>query len=175
MRLRSIPHRISKLWQSEGWDLFARSDNGLFEIEHFDDPDSAESDLGIKMSQTFESDAACLYFVTAKALAGSKPHMLALWLNGRCSEPKRGWWYIPDVLADCVTEALDAFESLYAVDWGLLSQQKSTLVRLRQRQPEGSAEEIALSGVIHLLDALQDEAAASGRAVPAGESPTSKC
>ena len=55
------------------------------------------------------------------------------------------------------------FESLNGVDWGLLHRQKLTLLKLRQRQPEGSAEAEALSGVIHLLDALQDDAAAIGR------------
>ncbi len=50
------------------------------------------------------------------------------------------------------------FESLNGVDWGLLHRQKLTLLKLRQRQPEGSAEAVALSGVIHLLDTLQDDA-----------------
>ena len=54
------------------------------------------------------------------------------------------------------------FESLNAVDWDLLHRQKLTLLKLRQRQPEGSAEAAALSGVIHLLDALQDDAAVIG-------------
>ena len=55
------------------------------------------------------------------------------------------------------------FESLNGVDWALLHRQKLILLRLRQRQPESSAETDALSGVIHLLDALQDDAAAIGR------------
>ena len=55
------------------------------------------------------------------------------------------------------------FESLNGVDWDLLHRQKLILLKLRQRQPEGSAETDALSGVIHLLDALQDDAAAIGR------------
>ena len=55
------------------------------------------------------------------------------------------------------------FESLNDVDWSLLHRQKLTLLKLRQRQPESSADAEALSGVIHLLDALQDDAAASGR------------
>ncbi len=65
------------------------------------------------------------------------------------------------------------FESLNAVDWDLLHRQKLTLLKLRQRQPEGSAESDALSGVIHLLDALQDDAAASGRWTFPGESDNS--
>ena len=74
------------------------------------------------------------------------------------------------------------FESLNGVDWDLLHRQKLTLLKLRQRQPEGSAEAEALSGVIHLLDALQDDAAAIGRWTfpgepdnsPAAEPPASK-
>ena len=66
------------------------------------------------------------------------------------------------------------FESLNGVDWDLLYRQKLTLLQLRQRQPEGSVEADALSGVIHLLDALQDNAAASGRWVFPGESPAPK-
>ena len=54
-------------------------------------------------------------------------------------------------------------ESLNGVDWALLHRQKLTLLELRQRQPQGSAEADALSGVVHLLDALQDDAAACGR------------
>ena len=61
------------------------------------------------------------------------------------------------------------FESLNGVDWGLLHRQKLTLLKLRQRQPEGSAETDALSGVIHLLDALQENAAAIGRWTFPGE------
>ena len=61
------------------------------------------------------------------------------------------------------------FESLNGVDWDLLHRQKLTLLKLRQRQPEGSAEAEALSGVIHLLDALQDDAAAIGRWTFPGE------
>ncbi|MFH1748253.1 MAG: hypothetical protein ABIG44_14560 [Planctomycetota bacterium] len=74
------------------------------------------------------------------------------------------------------------FESLNAVDWDLLYRQKLTLLKLRQRQPEGAAEADALSGIIHLLDALQDDAAAISRWTfpgepddsPAAEPPTSK-
>ena len=65
------------------------------------------------------------------------------------------------------------FESLNGVDWGLLHRQKLTLLKLRQREPEGSDEVVALSGIIHLLDALQDDAAASGRWTFPGESDNS--
>ena len=60
-------------------------------------------------------------------------------------------------------------ESLNGVDWDLLHRQKLILLKLRQRQPEGSAESDALSGVIHLLDALQDDAATIGRWTFPGE------
>ena len=74
------------------------------------------------------------------------------------------------------------FESLNGVDWDLLHRQKLTLLKLRQRQPGDSVEADALSGVIHLLDALQDDAAAIGRWTfpgepdnsPAAEPPASK-
>ena len=74
------------------------------------------------------------------------------------------------------------FESLNGVDWDLLHRRKLTLLKLRQREPEGSDEVVALSGVIHLLDALQDDAAASGRWTfpnerdnsPAAEPPASR-
>ncbi len=69
------------------------------------------------------------------------------------------------------------FESLNGVDWDLLHRQKLALLKLRQREPEGSAEVEALSGVVHLLDALQDDAAAIGRWTFPGEpddSPTAE-
>ena len=65
------------------------------------------------------------------------------------------------------------FESLNGVDWDLLHRQKLTLLKLRQRQPEGSDEADALSGVIHLLDALQDDATAIGCWTFPGESDNS--
>jgi len=55
------------------------------------------------------------------------------------------------------------FESLNRVDWDLLHQQKLTLLAIRERQRPASGEHDALSGIIHLLDALQDEAAKNGR------------
>jgi hypothetical protein len=55
------------------------------------------------------------------------------------------------------------FESLNGVDWNLLHRQKLTLLALREQQASGSTKAEALSGVIHLLDALQDDAAAIGR------------
>lgn len=55
------------------------------------------------------------------------------------------------------------FKSLNRVDWDLLHQQKQILVTLRAKLPEESSEFEALSGIIHLLDALQDDAVADGR------------
>jgi hypothetical protein len=55
------------------------------------------------------------------------------------------------------------FESLNKVDWDLLHQQKLTLLSLRKRERDRSPEFEALSGIIHLLDALQDDAVADGR------------
>jgi hypothetical protein len=61
------------------------------------------------------------------------------------------------------------FESLNKVDWDLLNRQKITLLAIRSRQRDGSPESEALSGIIHLLDALQDDAAADGRWTFPGE------
>jgi hypothetical protein len=49
------------------------------------------------------------------------------------------------------------------VNWDLLHQQKLTLLAIRQRQSSGSSEHDTLSGINHLLDALQDEAVDEGR------------
>lgn len=55
------------------------------------------------------------------------------------------------------------FESLNRVDWELLHQQKLMLLTMRDRRHDGSPEFEALSGIIHLLDALQDDTVADGR------------
>ncbi len=55
------------------------------------------------------------------------------------------------------------FDSLNRVDWDLLHRQKRVLVeRLSNNQLKQSEAE-ALWGIVHLLDALQDDAAAAGR------------
>ncbi len=54
------------------------------------------------------------------------------------------------------------FNSLNRVDWDLLHEQKQILVSMRSKLPEQSSEYEALSGIIHLLDALQDDAVADG-------------
>ena len=55
------------------------------------------------------------------------------------------------------------FRSLDKVDWDLLHLQKLVLLAIRKQHRRGSPEADALSGIIHLLDALQDDAAADGR------------
>lgn len=54
-------------------------------------------------------------------------------------------------------------EAIDRIDWDLLHHQKQILVTLRSRLSRLSPECEALSGIIHLLDALQDEAEADGR------------
>ena len=54
-------------------------------------------------------------------------------------------------------------EVLENIDWDLLHCQKLTLLVIRSRQLCGSPEFEDLSGIVHLLDALQDEAVAAGR------------
>ena len=53
-------------------------------------------------------------------------------------------------------------KALNGIDWDLLNQQKLSLLSIRKRQRKGSPEAEALSGIIHLLDALQDEAVEKG-------------
>lgn len=54
-------------------------------------------------------------------------------------------------------------QALRNIDWDLLHQQKSVLVRMRTRVAAKSPEFEALSGIIHLLDSLQDEAVDQNR------------
>ena len=55
------------------------------------------------------------------------------------------------------------FEALMNVDWDLLHEQKLVLLEMRNSVPDESTAGQALSGIIHLLDALQDEAVEQGR------------
>ena len=55
------------------------------------------------------------------------------------------------------------WSALQNVDWDLLHQQKLVLLAVRDKQAPDSAEERALSGIVHLLDALQDDADKNGR------------
>ena len=61
------------------------------------------------------------------------------------------------------------FKSLDKVDWGLLHEQKRVLLAIRKQHRGNSSEANALSGIIHLLDALQDDAVADDCWVFPGE------
>lgn len=55
------------------------------------------------------------------------------------------------------------FKSLdMGVDWDLLHQQKLILLEMRQDQPDDSPEADAITGIVHLLDSLQDDAVGLG-------------
>jgi len=62
------------------------------------------------------------------------------------------------------------FKSLDRVDWNLLYQQKLALLRVLDRMDRDTPTADALCGVVHLLDALQDDAAEAGRWTFPGES-----
>ena len=64
------------------------------------------------------------------------------------------------------------FESLDNVDWNLLHQQKLLLLKMLECHQDGSSEAEALSGIINLLDTLQDEAADAGTWAFPGEQET---
>ena len=61
------------------------------------------------------------------------------------------------------------FNSLDQVDWDLLHQQKLALLGILGGLEPGSPAARALQGLVHLLDALQDDAAAAGRWTFPGE------
>ena len=54
-------------------------------------------------------------------------------------------------------------EALLNIDWDLLYEQKLVLLEMLKNTPSESTEGQALYGVVHLLDALQDEAVEEGR------------
>lgn len=62
------------------------------------------------------------------------------------------------------------FNSLDRVDWELLHQQKLALLRVLDGMSRDTTAAEALWGIVHLLDALQDDAAEAGRWVFSGES-----
>ena len=64
------------------------------------------------------------------------------------------------------------FNTLNQVDWNLLHQQKLTLLEMLNRRRSNSPEAEALSGIINLLDTLQDEAADAGIWAFPGDSET---
>ena len=55
------------------------------------------------------------------------------------------------------------FDSLKGVDWDLLHRQKLVLVEWLSGKSLAASQAEALWGIVHLLDALQDDAAAAGR------------
>jgi hypothetical protein len=61
------------------------------------------------------------------------------------------------------------FGSLDRVDWKLLHRQKLVLLELLAGLDRNSSTGQALRGIVHLLDALQDDAAAAGRWTFPGE------
>ncbi len=62
------------------------------------------------------------------------------------------------------------FNSLDRVDWDLLHQQKLALLRVLDGMGRDAPAAEALWGIVHLLDALQDDAAEAGRWTFPGES-----
>lgn len=62
------------------------------------------------------------------------------------------------------------FNSLDRVDWELLHQQKLALLRVLDGMSRDTTAAEAPWGIVHLLDALQDDAAEAGRWVFPGES-----
>lgn len=63
------------------------------------------------------------------------------------------------------------FSSLDRVDWDLLYQQKLALMRVLDGMNRETPTAEALWGIVHLVDALQDDAADAGRWTFPGESP----
>lgn len=61
------------------------------------------------------------------------------------------------------------FDSLNRVDWDLLHQQKRALVERLSRDKLKAADTEALWGIVHLIDALQDDAVAASRWTFPGE------
>ena len=61
------------------------------------------------------------------------------------------------------------FNSLDRVDWALLHRQKRVLLNVLNPLDRNSPVAEALWGLVHLLDALQDDAAAVGRWTFPGE------
>ena len=55
------------------------------------------------------------------------------------------------------------FDSLNGVDWDLLHRQKLILVEWLSGQPPKASQLEELWGIVHLLDALQDDAVDGGR------------
>ena len=75
------PHAIK-----EGWDLFTRDDNRL-DIERIDSPCEFR-ELDGNDEPRFEGDDEAVKHIIQRAGAGSKLHLLALYLDGRCHTDK---------------------------------------------------------------------------------------
>lgn len=61
------------------------------------------------------------------------------------------------------------FKCLNRVDWDLLHRQKRVLLKLLDSKSLPASDVEALCGIVHLLDALQDDAATAGRWTFPGE------
>lgn len=61
------------------------------------------------------------------------------------------------------------FQCLNRIDWDLLHRQKRVLLKLLNDKSLSTIHVEALCGIVHLLDALQDDAAAAGRWTFPGE------
>ena len=70
----------------EGWDLFTRDDNRL-DIERIDSPCEFR-ELDGKDEPRFEGDDEAVKHIIKRAGEGSKLHLLALYLDGRCHTDK---------------------------------------------------------------------------------------
>jgi hypothetical protein len=53
-------------------------------------------------------------------------------------------------------------KAVNGIDWDLLNQQKVALLKMLGYKNDGTSQSKALWGIIHLLDALQDEAVEKG-------------
>ncbi len=53
-------------------------------------------------------------------------------------------------------------KAVNGIDWDLLNQQKLALLKMLGYKDDGTSQSKSLWGIIHLLDALQDEAVENG-------------
>lgn len=61
------------------------------------------------------------------------------------------------------------FDSMNRIDWNLLHRQKRVLLKWLDDKRLRPSEVEALCGIVHLLDALQDDAVTAGRWMFPGE------
>lgn len=84
--------KFDQLAKKEGWAIFScngGSADGKMQIQSIDDPEEGDAELK-------ERDGEAYTLVCQKALAGSKMHLLALFLDGRDIDDI----YIPRILID---------------------------------------------------------------------------